>query len=143
MWVNNEIKNILRAMIDRKLKSMETGASKSSDLLGLLLQFTTGDNQKYRITIEEVIEECKLFYFAGQETTSTLLTWTLALLSMHPVWPQKAREEVLRTCGKNAPDIESIGQLKTVSTSDLKHKVSCYSSSQLNYINLNAGDHDT
>jgi len=87
---------------------METGASKSSDLLGLLLQFTTGDNQKYRITIEEVIEECKLFYFAGQETTSTLLTWTLVLLSMHPVWQQKAREEALRTCGKNAPDIESI-----------------------------------
>jgi len=119
MWVNNEIKTILRAMIDRKLKSMETEGSESSDLLGLLLQFTTVDDQKHRITIEDVIEECKLFYFAGQETTSTLLTWTLVLLSMHPVWQQKAREEVLRTCGKNAPDIESINQLKIVSPDTL------------------------
>jgi len=126
MRVNNEIQTILRAMIDRKLKSMETEGSESNDLLGLLLQCTTADDHKYRITIEEVIDECKLFYFAGHETTSTLLTWTLVLLSMHPVWQQKAREEVLRTCGKNAPDIESINQLKIVSTDSSNLKIKSY-----------------
>jgi len=119
MWVNNEIKTMLREMIDRKLKSMETEGAHSSDLLALLLQFTSVDD-KNRITIEEVIEECKLFYLAGQETTSSLLTWTLVLLSMHPLWQQKAREEVLRTCQKNAPDIESINQLKIVRTETSK-----------------------
>lgn len=111
--LDEEIKSILRAIINRKLKLMESEESYCSDLLGLLLQLTK--DEKDRITIEDVIEECKLFYFAGQETTSTLLTWTLVLLSMHPTWQRKAREEVLKTCGKDAPDFESISQLRIVS----------------------------
>lgn len=98
MWFYKEIRTILRAMIDRKLKLMETEGSDSSDLLELLLQFTRAEDDKnYRITIEDVSEECKLFYFAGQETTSTLLTWTLLLLPRHPDWQQRARDEILRT----------------------------------------------
>lgn len=93
---------------------METEGSSENDLLGLLLQFTRGDDKKYSITIEDVIEECKLFYIAGQETTSTLLTWTLILMSMHQVWQQKAREEVMNIFGKSTPDIESINQLKII-----------------------------
>ncbi|KAI3859920.1 hypothetical protein MKX03_006983 [Papaver bracteatum] len=52
------------------------------------------------MTMEEVIEEWKLFYFA--------------VLSMHQDWQQKAREEVIRICGKNPPQFESLSHLKTV-----------------------------
>ncbi|KAJ6824972.1 cytochrome P450 CYP72A219-like isoform X1 [Iris pallida] len=112
--LDEEIKSILRAIINRKLKLMESEESDCSDLLGLLLQLTK-DHDKDGITVADVIEECKLFYFAGQETTSTLLTWTLVLLSMHPTWQQKAREEVLNTCGGNAPGFESLTQFRVVS----------------------------
>lgn len=119
MMVDREINSMLRAMIDKKLKSAavlettEGSDSGDNDLLGMLLQVAT--ENKREITMEDVIEECKLFYFAGQETTSTWLTWTLVLLSMHPIWQQRAREEVLRTCGdQENPDFESIGKLKTV-----------------------------
>lgn len=112
--VDKEIKASLRAIINGKLKSMETKGSDDTDLLGLLLQFTSADDKQYRITIEDVIEECKLFYFAGEQTTSTLLTWTLLLLSMHPVWQKRARDEVEDICGKSTPDTESINQLKIV-----------------------------
>ena len=60
------------------------------------------------MTVDDVIEECKLFYFAGQETTATLLTWTMILLSMHPNWQEKAREKTL--------DFEAINHLKIVSS---------------------------
>ena len=68
------------------------------------------------MTVDDVIEECKLFYFAGQETTATLLTWTMILLSMHPNWQEKARDEVLRISAKKTLDFEAINHLKIVSS---------------------------
>ncbi|KAM0933123.1 putative secologanin synthase [Dioscorea sansibarensis] len=118
MFIDKEIKRMLRDIIRKKLDSMEMGGSANDDLLGLLLQSynqnaTSKDkNKNDGITIDNIIEECKLFYFAGQETTSVLLTWTLILLSIYPNWQQKAREEALHTCGKNTPDFESISHLK-------------------------------
>jgi cytochrome P450 len=113
-----EINAILRDMIRRKEEAMRiNGDSGNDDLLGLLLQCkeeSDTDNNN-GLTIEDVIEECKLFYFAGQETTATLLTWTLIVLSMHPDWQQKARDEVLHICAKRTPDFEAINQLKIVS----------------------------
>lgn len=88
----------------------------NDDLLGLLLQCK--EQNESDLTIEDVIEECKLFYFAGQETTANWLTWTMILLSMHPNWQEKAREEVLKTCGKKLPSIENLNHLKIVSTYD-------------------------
>ncbi|TXG65404.1 hypothetical protein EZV62_006679 [Acer yangbiense] len=67
------------------------------------------------LTIEDIIEECKLFYFAGKETTAIWLTWTMIVLSMHTNWQEKAREEVLRTCGNKVPNVENLNNLKIVS----------------------------
>ncbi|CAL8100689.1 unnamed protein product [Prunus armeniaca] len=111
--LDNEIKAILRGMISRKEQAMENGEVCSNDLLGLLLQCK--EQEQNSMTIEDVIEECKLFYFAGQETTANWLTWTMIVLSMHPSWQEKAREEVLRVCGKETPDLGSINRLKIVS----------------------------
>ncbi|KAH9805090.1 cytochrome P450 11 [Citrus sinensis] len=89
------------------------GLSNDDDLLGMLLKCT--EQTENDLKIEDVIEECKLFYFAGQETTANLLTWTMIILCMHPNWQEKAREEVLNTCGKKMPDIEDLNRLKIVS----------------------------
>lgn len=90
----------------------------TQDLLGMLLESNLAEEGKSTnliLTTEEVIAECQLFYFAGQETTSVLLTWTMIALSMHPSWQFRAREEVLKVFGKSIPDIEGLSHLKIVS----------------------------
>lgn len=114
---------MLRTLVERKDRAMRAGESRSDDLLGLLLQSNKQNNLQHnasvtdsnQMTIEEIIEECKLFYLAGHETTSSWLTWTIIVLAMHPDWQEKAREEVLQVCGKYNPSFEAISHLKNVS----------------------------
>ncbi|KAL2322252.1 hypothetical protein Fmac_026631 [Flemingia macrophylla] len=110
--IYNQVNVILRKMIKRKEQAMKTGALENHDLLSLLLEWK---EKSENLSVEDVIEECKLFYFAGQETTTNLLTWTIIVLSMHPNWQEKARAEVLEICGKRIPGIEIINRLKIVS----------------------------
>ncbi|CAD6237788.1 unnamed protein product [Miscanthus lutarioriparius] len=120
--INKEVNSILRGLIGKRMQAMkeEGESSTSDDLLGLLLESNArhadenGGQSTLGMTIEDVIEECKLFYFAGMETTSVLLTWTMVLLSMHPEWQDRAREEVTGLFGRNKPEYEGLSRLKTM-----------------------------
>ncbi|KAK1301712.1 Secologanin synthase [Acorus calamus] len=123
MRIDKEIKSMLTGLIRKKERAVADGESSNNDLLGLLLQSTYCDDlqgslnkptRTYALTIEDIIEECKLFYFAGQETTAVWLTWTMVLLAMYPDWQERAREEVLQICGKKVPDFDSVSHLKIV-----------------------------
>ncbi|XP_047327265.1 cytochrome P450 CYP72A219-like [Impatiens glandulifera] len=108
--LDNQIKAILRDMIQKREEN--DTSNKDLDLLGLLLQCKADGNSE--MTIEDIIEECKLFYFGAQESTSNLLTWTSIVLSMHPDWQEKARDEVLHVCGTRIPELPDLNRLKIV-----------------------------
>ncbi|KAI5054706.1 hypothetical protein GOP47_0029851 [Adiantum capillus-veneris] len=87
-----------------------------NDLLGILMDANReehrGSQKNSTLTLQEIVDECKTFFFAGQETTATLLTWAFLLLARHPYWQEKAREEVLHVCGKEPPAHDSVHSLK-------------------------------
>lgn len=119
--IKKDVESSIRSIIEKRLKAMKDkeGEASNNDLLGILLESNYKEikehgNKSCGMTIEEVIEECKLFYFAGEETTSVLITWTMVLLSMHQDWQSRARAEVLQVFGNNEPAFEGLNRLKTV-----------------------------
>ncbi|XP_006407057.2 cytochrome P450 72A15 [Eutrema salsugineum] len=109
-----EIQIILRGIVNKRLTAREAGEAPNDDLLGILLESNLGQAKGNGMSTEEVMEECKLFYFAGQETTSVLLVWTMVLLSQHQDWQARAREEVKQVFGDKEPDAEGLNQLKVM-----------------------------
>ncbi|KAL4180519.1 hypothetical protein AMTRI_Chr13g92490 [Amborella trichopoda] len=108
--LEREIRSAFRKLIQKKEGEREN----CGNLLGLLLttnKVQEGEDQK--MDLEEIVDECKTFYFAGKETTANLLTWVVVLLAVHTEWQNKAREEVLRVC-KEFPDADNLNDLKIV-----------------------------
>jgi len=121
--ISKEVNSILRELVGKRIQAMKEGEPTKDDLLGLLLESNMRDTDEngqsnLGMTIEEVIEECKVFYFAGMETTSVLMTWAMVLLSMQREWQDRAREEVISLFGKTKPEYEGLSRLKTVSSSN-------------------------
>ncbi|XP_077227553.1 cytochrome P450 CYP72A616-like isoform X1 [Tasmannia lanceolata] len=118
--IDREVQALLTGIIKKREKALKLGEADYDDLLGILMESNlkdcqeNGNTKSSGLTTEDVIQECKLFYFAGQETTSVLLAWTMVVLSMHPTWQQEAREEILQVFGKNKPDFDGLNHLKIV-----------------------------
>lgn len=119
--LNQEIQCSLRKLIEIN----GTKCEDSKNLLGLMLSASKAGSE-YKMGIEEIIHECKTFYFAGKETTANLLTWATLLLALHQEWQVKARDEVLKVCGKHEhPNAENLSDLKIV-TMVLKETLRLY-----------------
>ncbi|XP_054805489.1 cytochrome P450 CYP72A616-like [Prosopis cineraria] len=112
--LDREVRSMLRDLIQRKKHSMRLGQSRNDDLLGQLLQSITENNGDDQMTEEDVVEECKQFYVAGHETTSSWLTWTMIVLAIHPDWQEKARKEALQIGQEQELDYRTIANFKII-----------------------------
>ncbi|CAI0463424.1 unnamed protein product [Linum tenue] len=95
-----------------KVKNREVDGF-GKDYLGLLLKAYHDEGHSMKISADQLVDECKTLYVAGQETTNTLLSWMILLLSIHQEWQEEARREVLRVFGPDkTPDSDGITRLK-------------------------------
>ncbi|XWS69603.1 hypothetical protein CRYUN_Cryun04dG0192800 [Craigia yunnanensis] len=114
--VAKAIHDSVMKVVEKRVEKIVTGEADSfgRDFLGLLLNAYHDLDEKNRISVEDLVDECKTFYFAGQETTNSLLAWTVLLLAIHTDWQEKARTEVIEVFGNQNPHPEGIAKLKTI-----------------------------
>ncbi|CAH9102971.1 unnamed protein product [Cuscuta epithymum] len=122
--LEKEIKRSLMKVIEERRGEWgsEVPENGPKDLLSLMIQASVREAAASHgpaasmITPNDIAEECKTFFFAGEQTTSNLLTWTTVLLAMHPQWQDQARDEVFKVCGpRDMPSKDDIVKLKTLS----------------------------
>ncbi|KAK8491564.1 hypothetical protein V6N11_063058 [Hibiscus sabdariffa] len=111
------IHDCVMGMVKRREEKVVTGESDNfgDDFLGLLVNAYHDSDEKNRLSVEDIVDECKTFYFAGQETTNSLLAWTVLVLAIHTDWQDKARKEIAEVFGDQNPHHQGISKLKTVS----------------------------
>ncbi|RWW02101.1 hypothetical protein GW17_00034825 [Ensete ventricosum] len=111
-------RSLIRLIGQRKERAGEEkpDGGNPKDLLSVMIDASTmAAPRTSTITLRDIVEECKTFFFAGKQTTSNLLTWATVCLAMHPEWQGRARDEVLRVCGAgDVPSRDHLVKLKTV-----------------------------
>nr|CAB3458723.1 unnamed protein product [Digitaria exilis] len=112
--LDKQVRTMLMDIIKTRLANKDT-AGYGNDLLGLMLEACAPEHgETPLLSMDEIIDECKTFFFAGHDTTSHLLTWASFLLSTHPEWQDRLREEVRRECGDEVPTGDMLNKLKLV-----------------------------
>lgn len=86
-----ENNNIIQEIIAERVASKD----QTNDLLNMLLE-TRYEDTGEGMSVAQLIDEIKILFVAGYETTANALTFTLYLLAKHPDIQQKVFEEIVQ-----------------------------------------------
>lgn len=84
-----ENNNIIQEIIEERV----TSKVQTNDLLNMLLE-TRYEDTSEGMPVTQLIDEIKILFVAGYETTANALTFTLYLLAKHPDVQQKVFQEI-------------------------------------------------
>lgn len=87
---------IAKEMIDTKADALSQGKG-NKDIMSLLVKANTGENEKGKLSEEEMFGEMRTILLAGHETVAVTLLWTLLELARHPEVQNTLRKEIRET----------------------------------------------
>ncbi|CAA0825563.1 cytochrome P450- family 709- subfamily B-polypeptide 2 [Striga hermonthica] len=114
--IEQSLRSSILSLVRKREDSVRTGQAENfgSDFLGSLVRVHNDHDPESRFSVDDIVDECKVFYVAGHETTTSLLCWVTFLLSVYTDWQEKAREEVFQVFAREKPTSDGIARLKTL-----------------------------
>ncbi|KAL0376701.1 UNVERIFIED_CONTAM: cytochrome [Sesamum calycinum] len=118
--IEDELTATFTSMAEERLAQRRAGENEGEpDLFDFLVdeleEVDIKDKNGRAAAIHEIIQQCKLFYVAGHETTANLISWTIIMLSYHKEWQIRAREEIFQVLGdKKNITADDIANMKYV-----------------------------
>ncbi|XP_072032333.1 cholesterol 24-hydroxylase-like [Amphiura filiformis] len=88
-----------RECLSKRIDEMNSGKEVQEDILTYIIKSSQEVKGDDREKMEVMIDEFILFFFAGQETTANLLSFTVLVLGQHPKILKRLREEVKTVVG--------------------------------------------
>jgi cytochrome P450 len=101
-----ETNAILNDIVQQRKKSKE----QHNDLLEMLLETRYEDNGE-PMSNQQLIDEIKILFIAGHETTANALTFTLHLLGLHPQIQQKIVDEISDVESQTSDVVEQLQKM--------------------------------
>ncbi len=115
----SKIDTLVRKVVHTRLQAVRNKETSSygNDLLGRMFAAATDgwDEDSLQFNMASVLNNCRLFYFAGQDTVANAVGFTMLMLALRPEWQERARQEVLEVLGDEENfDASVFARLKVV-----------------------------
>ncbi|KAI6238550.1 hypothetical protein M3Y99_00678700 [Aphelenchoides fujianensis] len=102
-FAKNVVQERMDAFNDLKKNQIEVVEKKRLNFLDLLLELQT----ESRIGEKEIEEECNTFLFAGHDTTSHAVSWTVWCLATHPAVQERLYAELIEHFGHSDAELHT------------------------------------
>lgn len=104
----------LFAQLDDEMRDLirlkQANNTDDGDVLSMLIRAQDAETG-LRLSEDELLGHAGVIFAAGHETSANALTWTLFLLSQHPLWAQNVVDELQSVLKGEAPTIEQLQKL--------------------------------
>ncbi|CAH1773297.1 unnamed protein product, partial [Owenia fusiformis] len=118
-YVHQFAEDLIKQRRDAQMLEASTeGESTKKHLDFLDIMLSARDDDSNGLSDEEIRHQVDTFLFAGHDTTTSAVCWTLHSLAGNQVWQDKVREEVsniLASTGSDEITWEDVGKLTTLS----------------------------
>lgn len=84
-----------------------------SDLLQMLMDARYEDNGE-AMSNQQLLDEVKILFVAGHDTSGNALSWTLYLLAKYPEWQKRLQKEVDEVLNGSVPGVMDLKALEQV-----------------------------
>ncbi len=137
---------VLQELIGKHIRARQAAGAAQADNPDYLAMLMSAQDEQAQdnaaaLTTEEIRDNCMVIFAAGHDTTATVLTWWIALMTQHPEAAARARQEIAQVLGERAPAPEDLPQLAWLNAT-LKEAMRLYPPTPILFVRRSGRDLD-